>query len=156
ARAPQHGAAPHLGEGVEHDRLRHALDPRGSLPLDARRRDVGAAGTHRRHRRHRLAAAADGRDAGGSALLRARHRGARDARRPRPAHRGSRGALLAKRLKDWLPAIVVFALGIGLWQGLTAAFHVQTFLLPKPSQIATSLWDNKSPLWHAGLYTLKE
>jgi NitT/TauT family transport system permease protein len=61
-----------------------------------------------------------------------------------------------QRLKDWLPAIVVFALGIGLWQGLTSAFHVQTFLLPKPSQIATSFWDNKGTLWHAGLYTLKE
>jgi NitT/TauT family transport system permease protein len=50
----------------------------------------------------------------------------------------------------------VFVLGIALWQGLTTAFHVQTFLLPKPSDIATSFWDNKSPLWHAGLYTLKE
>src|SRR5205823_11990616 len=49
-----------------------------------------------------------------------------------------------------------FALGIGLWQGLSTAFHVQTFLLPKPSDIATSLWDNKGPLWHDGLYTLKE
>jgi NitT/TauT family transport system permease protein len=50
----------------------------------------------------------------------------------------------------------VFVLGIALWQGLTTAFHVQTFLLPKPSDIATSFWDNKSPLWHAGVYTLKE
>jgi len=50
----------------------------------------------------------------------------------------------------------VFVLGIALWQGLTAAFHVQTFLLPRPSDIATSFWDNKSPLWHAGWYTLKE
>jgi NitT/TauT family transport system permease protein len=50
----------------------------------------------------------------------------------------------------------VFAIGIGLWQGLTTAFHVQTFLLPKPSDIAMSFWNNKSGLWHAGLYTLKE
>jgi NitT/TauT family transport system permease protein len=50
----------------------------------------------------------------------------------------------------------VFVLGIALWQGLTTAFHVQTFLLPKPSDIATSFWDNKSALWHAGVYTLKE
>ncbi len=61
-----------------------------------------------------------------------------------------------RRLREWLPVLVVFALGIGLWQGLTTAFHVQTFLLPKPSDIATSFWDNKSDLWHAGLYTLKE
>jgi len=63
---------------------------------------------------------------------------------------------LEQRLRDWLPAIGVFVLGIALWQGLTTAFHVQTFLLPKPSDIATSFWDNKGPLWHAGVYTLKE
>jgi NitT/TauT family transport system permease protein len=50
----------------------------------------------------------------------------------------------------------VFVLGIVLWQGLTTAFHVQTFLLPKPSEIAKSFWDNKGALWHAGLYTLRE
>jgi len=50
----------------------------------------------------------------------------------------------------------VFAIGIGLWQGLTALFHVQAFLLPKPSDIAVAFWDNKGSLWHAGLYTLKE
>jgi NitT/TauT family transport system permease protein len=52
--------------------------------------------------------------------------------------------------------LLLFAIGIGLWQGLTVAFHVQTFLLPRPSQIATSFWDNKGPLWHDGVYTLKE
>jgi NitT/TauT family transport system permease protein len=66
------------------------------------------------------------------------------------------GAVIGKRVRDWVPALVVFALGIALWQGLTSAFHVQAFLLPKPSDIATSFWDNKSPLWHDGLYTLKE
>jgi NitT/TauT family transport system permease protein len=63
---------------------------------------------------------------------------------------------LKRRLHEWLPVLVVFGIGIALWQGLTTAFHVQTFLLPKPSDIATSFWDNKSALWHAGLYTLKE
>jgi NitT/TauT family transport system permease protein len=60
------------------------------------------------------------------------------------------------KLNDWLPVLAVFAIGIGLWQGLTTAFHVQAFLLPKPSDIATAFWDNKGSLWHAGLYTLKE
>jgi NitT/TauT family transport system permease protein len=59
-------------------------------------------------------------------------------------------------VRDWLPAVVVFVLVIGLWQGLTTAFHVQTFLLPKPSDIAHSFWENKSALWSAGVYTLKE
>lgn len=33
---------------------------------------------------------------------------------------------------------------------------MQTFLLPKPSDIAQSFWDNRDALWHAGFYTLKE
>src|SRR5439155_15152803 len=131
ARAPEHGAAPYLGEGVEHDRVRHALDPGGGLPLDARRRHVGASRADRRHRRDRPAAAPHGRDAGGPPVLRADHGGARDAGGPCAALRRSRGALLKleQRLRDWLPAIGVFVLGIALWQGLTTAFHVQTFLL---------------------------
>jgi NitT/TauT family transport system permease protein len=63
---------------------------------------------------------------------------------------------IRRRLNDWLPVLAVFAIGIGLWQGLTTALHVQAFLLPKPSDIATAFWDNKGPLWHDGLYTLKE
>jgi NitT/TauT family transport system permease protein len=60
------------------------------------------------------------------------------------------------RLRDWIPAALVFVIGIGLWQGLTTAFDVQTFLLPKPSDIAQAFWENKGTLWHNGLYTLKE
>ncbi|HEX2427975.1 MAG TPA: ABC transporter permease [Gaiellaceae bacterium] len=63
---------------------------------------------------------------------------------------------LGGRARDWIPAVLVFVLAIALWQGLTTAFHVQTFLLPKPSDIAQSFWENKGPLWHAGLYTFKE
>jgi NitT/TauT family transport system permease protein len=63
---------------------------------------------------------------------------------------------VGRRARDWLPALAVFVVTIGLWQLLTWAFDVQAFLLPKPSDIATSFWDNRSPLWHDGLYTLKE
>jgi NitT/TauT family transport system permease protein len=65
-------------------------------------------------------------------------------------------AVIQRRALEWLPALVVFALGIGLWQGLVAAFHVQEFLLPKPSVIATTFWDERGSLWHAGFYTFKE
>src|SRR4029078_9200661 len=59
-------------------------------------------------------------------------------------------------LRDWIPAIAVFLVGIGLWQGLTTLFDVQTFLLPKTSDIAQAFWDDKGTLWDYGLYTFKE
>ncbi len=45
---------------------------------------------------------------------------------------------------------------IGLWQGLIVWLNVQAFLLPKPTSIATTFWDDKSELWHAGWYTFQE
>ncbi len=65
-------------------------------------------------------------------------------------------ARLAARVGSWLPALAVFVLVIGMWQGLTTAFHVQTFLLPKPTQIATAFWNDKGSLWSFGVYTFKE
>jgi NitT/TauT family transport system permease protein len=59
-------------------------------------------------------------------------------------------------VRDWIPAVLVFALGIGLWQGLTTLFHVEEFLLPKPSDIAQAFWDDKAVLWDYGVYTFKE
>ncbi|HXY17351.1 MAG TPA: ABC transporter permease [Gaiellaceae bacterium] len=68
---------------------------------------------------------------------------------------GATGRVLP-RLRSWLPALVVFLFVLGLWQGLTTAFHVSTFLLPKPTEIVSSLWDNKGALWHDGVYTFEE
>ncbi len=91
ARAAQHGAAADLGGERLDGRVRHALDRRGGLPLDARRRDVAAAGSDLRDDPDRPAAAAHGDDARGAALLRAGHGGARGApSRPRPGARGER------------------------------------------------------------------
>ncbi len=50
----------------------------------------------------------------------------------------------------------MFVVAIALWQGLTTAFDVKTFLLPKPTEIARSFWENRSTLWSYGLYTFKE
>ncbi len=61
-----------------------------------------------------------------------------------------------RRVLDWVPAIAVFAIGIVAWQGLVVLFDVQEFLLPRPSVIATTFWDERAPLWHAGIYTFKE
>ena len=64
-----------------HGRIRHALDSRGGVPVDPRRRDVGPARPDCGRDRGRLEAATDGRDASGFPLLRAHHRSPRDARR---------------------------------------------------------------------------
>ena len=65
-------------------------------------------------------------------------------------------ALVQRRVVDWAPAILVFVLGIGAWQGLVAAFHVQEFLLPRPTEIARTFWNERGALWSAGIYTFKE
>jgi NitT/TauT family transport system permease protein len=64
--------------------------------------------------------------------------------------------LALRRGADWLPAIVVFVLAIGAWEGAIAAFHVQQFLLPKPSDIVRAFWNERHTLWPAGWYTFKE
>jgi NitT/TauT family transport system permease protein len=66
------------------------------------------------------------------------------------------GRLVGRRAADWLPAILVLVLGIAAWQLLVRGLNVQRFLLPAPSAIAGTLWDNRSQLWHAGLYTFSE
>ena len=58
--------------------------------------------------------------------------------------------------RSWLPAVAVLVLGIGLWEGLVAALDVQRFLLPPPSDIARTFWDERHALWSAGWYTFKE
>jgi NitT/TauT family transport system permease protein len=66
------------------------------------------------------------------------------------------GREIGGRLRDWVPAIIVFFVAIGLWQGLTTLFDVETFLLPKPSDIAQAFWNDKATLWDYGVYTFKE
>jgi NitT/TauT family transport system permease protein len=57
---------------------------------------------------------------------------------------------------EWIPAIVVFVLGIAAWQISIDAFHIQRFLLPKPWAIISAFWTQRSTLWSAGWLTLKE
>jgi NitT/TauT family transport system permease protein len=66
------------------------------------------------------------------------------------------GRRLGQQAREWLPAVVVFALAIVAWEGAIAAFDIQQFLLPKPSDIVKSCWDQRGTLWPAGWYTFKE
>jgi NitT/TauT family transport system permease protein len=66
------------------------------------------------------------------------------------------GRRVGRTALDWIPALAVFVLGIATWQGLVTAFHVQEFLLPKPTSIADAFWTQKHALWSQGIYTFKE
>jgi NitT/TauT family transport system permease protein len=62
-----------------------------------------------------------------------------------------------ERLRNWLPAIVVFAIGIVAWQWLLPdVLHVQRYLLPRFSSVTSTFWDDRHALWHAGWFTFKE
>ena len=63
--------------------------------------------------------------------------------------------LRAKAL-EWVPAIVVFCLGIVVWQVSIDIFNIQKFLLPKPWSIVSAFFTQRHTLWSAGWLTLKE
>ncbi len=63
---------------------------------------------------------------------------------------------LGRLAREWAPAVVVLVLGVVMWEVLIRAFHVERFLLPKPSEIARVLWDERDALWSAGWYTFTE
>jgi NitT/TauT family transport system permease protein len=66
------------------------------------------------------------------------------------------GGRAVRQAGEWVPALVVAALVIGAWEGGIALFHVQQFLLPRPSDIVRSFWNDRHTLWPAGWYTFKE
>ena len=148
-------------------RLRHALDRRGGVPLDARRRDVAAAGADRRRSSRstcRSRATRETREephffelvdrrCASRSEARARARCGRDRLTSRRSGcervatvRAARSADGRPALRDWLPAVVVFVLGVALWEGLVRRLDVQRFLLPAPSAIARRFWDDRDEL----------
>jgi NitT/TauT family transport system permease protein len=65
-------------------------------------------------------------------------------------------SVAVRRTREWAPALVVFGATIAIWWGGVAAFHVQQFLLPKPTVIVSTFWNDRHTLWPAGWYTFKE
>jgi len=55
-----------------------------------------------------------------------------------------------------MPAILAFFAVIIAWEALTRIFGVQSFILPKPSEIMTSFFETSSTIWGVGLNTLIE
>jgi NitT/TauT family transport system permease protein len=61
-----------------------------------------------------------------------------------------------QRVRDWGPAVLVFLLGIALWEGYTRGAGVERFLLPPLSDILRTLWDDRDTFVSAGWFTFKE
>jgi NitT/TauT family transport system permease protein len=69
-----------------------------------------------------------------------------------------RGTLrnVGQSVTDWIPAIFLLVFGLVAWQQAINVLDIQRFLLPKPTAIASTFWDERSALWVAGWYTFQE
>ena len=63
---------------------------------------------------------------------------------------------ISRRVAAYLPAVLVFASTILLWEGFIRAFDIQQFLLPAPSVIGATFSNNLDRLLHIGWFTTKE
>lgn len=65
-------------------------------------------------------------------------------------------------MRRWLPPLLLLAALIGAWQiaastgALADVLNVESFLVPSPAEIASSLWDNRSLLAENAWVTLQE
>jgi NitT/TauT family transport system permease protein len=73
-----------------------------------------------------------------------------------PVPRGVFARRVGRGVRDWIPAAVVFALGMAAWEFGVKALDVQNFLLPPLSDILETLWDDRSGLTSAAWFTFKE
>jgi NitT/TauT family transport system permease protein len=73
-----------------------------------------------------------------------------------PVPRGVFARRIGRGVRDWIPAVVVFALGLLAWEFGVKALDVQNFLLPPLSDILETLWDDRSGLMSAAWFTFKE
>jgi NitT/TauT family transport system permease protein len=61
-----------------------------------------------------------------------------------------------QRVRRYAPALLLFALALGLWETAVIVFHIQGFLLPRPSVIAQTFLHELSAIAPAGLFTMRE
>jgi NitT/TauT family transport system permease protein len=63
---------------------------------------------------------------------------------------------VGRGIRDWIPAAVIFVVGLLAWEFGVKALDVQNFLLPPLSDILDALWNDRSGLVDAALFTFKE
>jgi NitT/TauT family transport system permease protein len=73
-----------------------------------------------------------------------------------PVPRGVFARRVGRGVRDWVPAVVVFLLGLAAWEFGVKALDVQNFLLPPLSDILDSFWADRSGLLSAAWFTFKE
>jgi len=73
-----------------------------------------------------------------------------------PVPRGVFARRVGRGLRDWIPAVIVFLLGLAAWEYGVKALDIQNFLLPPLSDILSTLWGDRSALLDAALFTFKE
>ena len=73
-----------------------------------------------------------------------------------PAATRALGQLVGRRVRDWIPAVLVLVLVIAGWQAAIPAFHIHKFLLPQPSTIWSAFWDTRGELLKAGWLTFQQ
>jgi hypothetical protein len=147
-------AAEHLQPDRHHGRVRHALDPRGRLPVDPGGRDVAPPGSdHRDHRRRPRRP-----DRGHArATTRSTPRSPRCARRCAASRRSRHGAGFGgwttgerprTRFRRRPPAVfgVLFLSG---WEGSCRGFDLKPYFLPSPSGDLEAFTGNLQLVWDA-------
>lgn len=58
-------------------------------------------------------------------------------------------------LSIWLPPVLAFVLGIGLWEGAVRGLGIPLYLLPPPSAIVATFFEQPLFLLSIGLYTFR-
>jgi NitT/TauT family transport system permease protein len=75
---------------------------------------------------------------------------------PAVAPAGHRTRRAGRWVLDWIPALVVFGLGIVAWQWLVPVLGIDVYLLPRFGTVIREFWSDRGAIWSAGWFTFKE
>ena len=61
----------------------------------------------------------------------------------------------ARMVLEALPAVAVAAVVVAVWQVSVSRWHIPSYLLPSPAQVAAALWEKRIALLHAFVVTAR-